>query len=350
MRQPTKTARWIALASAISAAIAPRAAMADVPPTGYLDAASCDAIAGWSQDPDEPAKAIDVHIYFGGPAGTPGAPAVATTANIHREDLCAAIGSCEHGFSILSPLSLHDGQARGVYAYGIDSQGGANPLLGSSPLTMTCPPAPPAPPAVRRKIDGVKSYDAWRFVSFWDLLPLSGTDADTLADGPDLPAAPRLIKADDGAPEIWLVDGGVRRPVPGGAVATWRLDLGAIEVRPAAEVKALVEGTPLRPRPVLFIRGGLYVADDAQPPGQDAASSSSSSSTAAGAGGSGGAGGAGADPPTPSGRAEGSCALKAPHDPSTNTLISAFFAALALARHARRRARRLSARPRTHTH
>src|SRR5262245_59895931 len=80
-----------------------------VQPTGYLDGADCNGIAGWSQDPDEPAIGIAVHLYLGGPAGS-GAPAVATAANIYRGDLCGAIGSCEHGFSQIIPLSMFDNQ------------------------------------------------------------------------------------------------------------------------------------------------------------------------------------------------------------------------------------------------
>ncbi len=84
------------------------------PPTGHLDAADCDSIRGWTQDPDDPGKALDVHLYFDGPAGS-GAPAKGFTANVHRDDLCSAIGSCEHGFSVPPPLSLFDGSPHDVH-------------------------------------------------------------------------------------------------------------------------------------------------------------------------------------------------------------------------------------------
>lgn len=252
-------------------------------PTGYLDAASCDSIAGWAQDPDEPDKPIAVHIYFTGPAGTPGAPAVGTAANIYREDLCAAIGSCEHGFSILSPLSFHDGAERPVHAYGIDSQGGPNPELGASPKVLVCPPI--APSGVRRRVPDVHSFAAWAFQNFWDLLPLGGAEADAIPEGPAMPGSPKLIRGDDGSETIWLVDGGLRRAVSPGSFVNWRFHAANIETLPAAEVSALVEGTPWRPRPVTFIRGTLFVADDPQPEVPDPAS---------GGGGAGGAGGGGA--------------------------------------------------------
>ena len=58
----------------ISAYVTPHGlAPANSPPHGYLDAAGCDLIHGWAQDPDAPATSIAVHVYFGGPAGASGA-------------------------------------------------------------------------------------------------------------------------------------------------------------------------------------------------------------------------------------------------------------------------------------
>jgi hypothetical protein len=286
-------------------AIPARAAL----PIGYLDGASCDSIAGWSQDPDEPDKPIAVHIYFTGPAGTPGAPAVGTAADIYRGDLCAAIGSCAHGFSILSPLSLHNGQGWPVHAYGIDSQGGPNPELGASPKTLACPPA--APSGVRRKVPDVHSYAAWGFQNFWDLLPLGGAEADAIPDGPAMPESPKLIRADDGSETIWVLDGGLRRAIAPGAFVNWRFNAGAVETRSAAEVSAILEGTAWRPRPVTFIRGPLFVVDDPQP---DVPNPSSGSGGGGGSGGSGGGGGAGgsAEPPPKKNEGSESCAYGAP--------------------------------------
>jgi len=234
-----------------------------VQPIGYLDGAGCDVIAGWSQDPDIPDTPIDVHVYFNGPAGTPGAPAVATNANVHRDDLCAAIGSCAHGYYVSSPFSLHDGAPHDVYAYGIDNAGEGNPVLGNSPRTLQCAPA--AQMGIRRKIEGVPALEAWRFSTFWDLLPLSASDAEQLAEGLAIPNQPELVQADDGSPEVYLVDHGVRRHITMNDVAAWRFDLGRVQKLPAADVLAMPEGTSLRPRPVLFIHGALYIVDDPQP-------------------------------------------------------------------------------------
>jgi hypothetical protein len=325
--------------AALSVALAAIPALA-LEPTGYLDAASCESIAGWSQDPDEPAKAIAVHLYFGGPAGTPGAPGIATTANLYRGDLCGAIGSCEHGFSILSPLSLHDGQPRPVHAYGIDSQGGPNPELGASPKSLACAPALPF--GVRRKVADVHSYAAWGFQSFWDLLPLGGAEADAIPDGPAMPQSPELIRADDGTETVWLVDGGVRRAVSAEAFVNWRFSGAVVQTRPATEVSALVEGSAMRARPVVFIRGPLYVVDDPQPEVPDSTSSggggAGGSSTGSGGGGSGGV----SEPPPRKNTDSESCAYRAPSCNASRSpsllLLAGILSISALA--ARRRSRR----------
>jgi hypothetical protein len=248
-----------------------------VQPIGYLDNAGCDVIAGWSQDPDVPDAPIDVHVYFNGPAGSPGASAIATHADVHRDDLCAAIGSCAHGYYVGSPFSLHDGAPHDVYAYAIDNAGEGNPLLGNSPRTLQCTAA--AQTGIRRKVEGVPALDAWRFSTFWDVLPLSAADAEQVAEGLAMPLRPELVQADDGTPDVYLVDHGVRRHITLADVTNWRLDLGQVTKMPVAEVEMMPVGTALRPRPVLFVHGGLYVVDDPQPfviPPMETGSSSSS--------------------------------------------------------------------------
>jgi len=281
-----------------------------VQPIGYLDNAGCDVIAGWSQDPDIPDSPIDVHVYFNGPAGTPGAPAIATHANVHREDLCGAIGSCAHGYYVPSPFSLHDGAPHDVYAYAIDNAGEGNPVLGNSPRTLQCAPA--AQTGIRRKIEGVPALEAWRFSTFWDMLPLSATDADLLVEGMAMPAEPELVQADDDTPDVYLVDHGVRRHITMNDVATWRFDLGRVKRVAAAEVQEMPMGTPLRPRPVLFVHGALYVVDDPQPFVIPPSSSSSSSSSSGG------------EDDGPKGEVpSATCAHAAPYSTNTNTFYVA---------------------------
>ena len=64
----------------------------------------------------------------------------------YKNDLCQAIGSCNHGYAYPIPVSLQDGAMHTVHAYGIDTAGGNNPELSGGPKGFTC--APPALPAV----------------------------------------------------------------------------------------------------------------------------------------------------------------------------------------------------------
>ncbi len=336
--------RPLPFAFSLSAALALTAPLFAADPIGYLDGAGCDVIAGWAQDPDAPDAPIDVHLYFGGPAGS-GAPATATHASVHRDDLCTAIGSCAHGFVALSPLSLHDGVPRDVFAYGIDGQGGVNPLLGSAPRTLAC--APEAQSGVRRKVADLASLEAWGFDSFWDLLPLADSG---LTDGAPFPATPWLVRGDDDAPELWLIeaDGRLRRRVAPEALGPWHLDPTAAETVSAATLLSLIEGTPLRIRPVTFIDGGLYVVDDPQPdasqgpsltpapptPGEGEGGSPSAGSGSA----NGGSGGGAAGDDGNAGAASG-CATAGPptDDGALAALLACGVAAMSAAR--RRRAR-----------
>ena len=108
------------------------------PPQGFLDEASCSTLRGWAYDPDQPAKAIEVDLYVDVAPGQAGATPITVTANVSRPDLCAAIGSCEHGFELPTPAALQDGQAHTVWAVGVDASGAPEKELGASPKTLTC--------------------------------------------------------------------------------------------------------------------------------------------------------------------------------------------------------------------
>jgi hypothetical protein len=235
----------------------------NAPPKGYLDGADCDRVWGWSQDTDAATSGIDVHLYFGGAAGDPNAEGVPVTANLTRDDLCGPLGSCEHAFEVASPLSLHDGQPHAIHAYGIDSAGGANAELSQSPATLTC--APVIPEGVRRHVISPESFGAWGFSSFWDVMPVADADLDAVDEGPVTPTEPILVKADDGSPEVWLIDGDFRRHVPSAEVFdTWGFDWAAIDTWPADEVATYTQGPPLRDRPFLIQGSGpaVYLMDD----------------------------------------------------------------------------------------
>jgi len=103
-------------------------------PEGWLDAAECDVISGWARDSDT-TSAVQVHIYSDGPAGT-GTFQGAATAGILRTDL--PFTDKYHGFALPTPFALKNGQSHTIYAYGIDSAGGENPLLSGSPKSIKC--------------------------------------------------------------------------------------------------------------------------------------------------------------------------------------------------------------------
>ncbi|MCY1059240.1 M23 family metallopeptidase [Nannocystis sp. SCPEA4] len=265
----------------------------NIAPIGYLDDAGCEHITGWSQDPTAPDAVIPTHLYFNGPAGDPDAIGLAVDADVVRDDLCMAIGSCQHGFEMPTPLAVQDGQPHNVHAYGIDTQGGHNPELGSSPRTLMCPL--PRLEGVRRRIVSVDVLAAWKFSTFTDMVTLTDEQVGNFEQSIDIPLAPTLVQADDGSPEVWLLDGDDlqrRRHVPDPAVArAWHLDLAAVAVWPAVDVYALEEAPPLRPRPILVkgMADAVYVLDvrlDPQEAGTGSDSDSAGEPTTGGSNGS----------------------------------------------------------------
>ena len=236
------------------------------PPTGNLDEPTCDRVEGWAQDPDEPTKAVEVEVSFEGPPGDSAAHSRTVTADEKRAELCDQLGSCEHGFSLGTPLSLHDGDPHEVHAYAIDSESGESAVLDGVPAELRCTPR--APEGIRRKLKDTSTFEAWRFSDYWDVLTLDQATIDEIEEGPELPDAPELAKSDDGAPEVWLIDGDFRRHVPNPSVfAAWSFDWDAIEEMPADELDALSEGTAVRSRPTLVTTTSgdvFYLIDDDQ--------------------------------------------------------------------------------------
>jgi MYXO-CTERM domain-containing protein len=78
--------------------------------------------------------------------------------------------------------------------------------------------------------------------------------------------APKLVKADDMSPEVWLIDSGYRRHVPNPDVlVAWEFDGATVELMPAAEINALPKGPDVRNAPYLVKGSGaeVYLIDDA---------------------------------------------------------------------------------------
>jgi len=109
------------------------------PPTGWLNAAGCNEIRGWAQDPDAKTAAINVQI-------TIGSSSYKVKADQYRADLCQSLGTCKHAFTRATPSAFKDGKSHKVRAFALDSKSGAKTELKGSPKTLTCaPPTPPTP-------------------------------------------------------------------------------------------------------------------------------------------------------------------------------------------------------------
>lgn len=235
-----------------------------VPPKGAVDQADCGRIRGWAQDPDHPDTAINVHVYFGGPAGDPDAVGVSVVADLHRNDLCEALGSCKHGFEVEIPASLRDGEVHPVHVYGIDLDGDGNPQIGGNE-TFSCP-LPALPTGVRRHVSTSQVVEQWGFDLFWQRYFVDDAVLGSWDEWLAVEPAPELVMAPEYA-GVWLLDAGVRRHVPSPAVAqAWGVELSnAVEV-PLVQLLGIPEGTALRPKPVLVQGPGaaVYLIDDPQ--------------------------------------------------------------------------------------
>ena len=221
-------------------------------PKGYLDGVACDGFAGWAQDPDVATQPIDVQFFFDG------AGPMTVHANQTRSDLCGALGSCEHAFTPTPPPAVLDGKPHEVHAFAIDSKNGSKTELAQSPQTMTCPT--PKLTGVRRHVIDPASFAAWKLDGL-DVLSLDDKTFSSIREIDAVPATPELIIADDGSPEVYVVDGRVKRHiVDPPSFAAWRFDFGTIKAWPAKHVKALMTGRPWPARP-FAVRGSGAAID-----------------------------------------------------------------------------------------
>lgn len=252
----------LAIVDAVGSPLCPNA-----PPRGFLDAATCAGATGWAQDLDAPDATIDVHVTVDGPAGA--GRAFVTSADVQRDDLCSAIGSCAHGFTWPIAPVFFDGNAHTVHAYGIDSEGGSNTLLSGSPLSFTCTaPAPPlaAADGVKRHVTSPDVLTAWG-LGFDDVYALGDDVSDVFYESDSWPTAPRLVRA-DGDPAVYLIDtlAGVdvkRHVTSPDSMAAWRLRFDAVELLTLPELDAIALGAPLPAAPFLFRDTGpeVYLLD-----------------------------------------------------------------------------------------
>lgn len=243
--------------------------MGNEPPAGPVDAVDCTSIRGWAQDPDAPEAAVEVQVWFDGPADDPNAVGITVAADVPRDDLCEPLGSCDHGFEVAIPRSLQDGADHPVHVYAVDTDGGATPALDASPGAFSCP-APAAPPGVRRRIAGPEVLAAWSLSTFWDMAVLDDAALTAIDEGAPLADQPLIVRGqDDPEDALWLIDGGRRRSLADPAVRErWHIAPGDAQVWPQDSVDGVPMGTAVR-GDIFMVSGGdgvVYLIDDEQCP------------------------------------------------------------------------------------
>jgi surface antigen len=120
-------------------------------PVGHFDDALSPTggkvvVRGWSFDPNDPGRAIDMHVYVGGPAGTAGAEGRAFTAGGSRPDVDAVHHTgTTHGLEVTFDTAKRGAQQVCVYAINVGP--GDNVSLGCRTVTIGAPPTPTSTPA-----------------------------------------------------------------------------------------------------------------------------------------------------------------------------------------------------------
>jgi hypothetical protein len=226
--------------------VAPNAA-----PRGYLDTANCTTIAGWTQDKNAATKAIFADLYFGGAKGAPKTETLRLTAGIARPDLCAPLGSCNHGYATPTPRGTMDGDAHAVYAYGIDTHGGTDPLLADAPKSITCTAPAIGANAIKRALPDATALKKWAFSTFVDMAPYTTAELAAVRTGSALEEAPKLVQL-AGKADIYVVDGAEQRHVVDKtSFAAWRFTNAAVKPITTTDFAALTKGLDWPARPLL---------------------------------------------------------------------------------------------------
>ncbi len=230
---------------------------ADQPVRGAVDSTACEGLAGWAQDPDSPDAPVKVVLDFDAPTGQPNSGSMELIASDKRSDLCTAIGSCNHGFSIQVPVGLRDGKAHQVFAYGLDTLNGAATLL-SAPKSFTCA-TPSMPIGVKRHVLTQVSLKDWKIDPLLDIAHEPTAAVASLPTGSDLDVQPTVAISDDGSPSVYVIDGGKKRFLAD--IATWQF---AAQKWPAAKLAATPSGVDW-PKTRFILQGvgdpAVYVLD-----------------------------------------------------------------------------------------
>lgn len=107
-------------------------------PSGNIDSVAGGVhtlrVGGWAYDTDDTSKALEIHVYVGGEAGT-GAPGYVISANKLRTDVHNTFGVGNyHGFD--EEIVVETYGTKDVYIYAINVGGGGNVCLGKRTVTI----------------------------------------------------------------------------------------------------------------------------------------------------------------------------------------------------------------------
>jgi len=110
------------------------------PPTGWIDVATCQEIAGWAWDPKTPSNPIQIEVHELLEDGTE-TSLTRMIADQPRGDLVTALGDDgRHGFSIQTSSIVRDSQRHVLRVYAVNSDPALpNRYLYGAPAEIECP-------------------------------------------------------------------------------------------------------------------------------------------------------------------------------------------------------------------
>jgi hypothetical protein len=152
--ESVKTRSIIASVLLGAALLRPALATGNAPPRIDLSVDGAGRVWGWTYDPDDPGRSLDVRFYVDGDAAS-GTLTETQRADRPRDDVRAAFGIAgDHGFEWRIPVWLRDGRSHSLFAYAQDASGGA-------PMLYPFPKSFQLAADVRGNLDGVKDGFVW---------------------------------------------------------------------------------------------------------------------------------------------------------------------------------------------
>jgi hypothetical protein len=150
-----------------------------------------------------------------------------------------------------TPRGTMDGAVHSVYAYGIDTTGGPNPLLADAPKSLTCTAPAIGREEIKRALPDAAALTNWSFDTFFDTAPYTTAELAAVSNGPALEDAPKLVQV-TGDADIFVIDGAERRKVADmTSFAAWRFTTAAVNPVDAATLATWTLGLDWPATPLL---------------------------------------------------------------------------------------------------